>query len=172
MAPELLRGQAHSKASDVYALGMIMWELSSGEHPFNNRGHNHHLIWDICNGVRPPIIECTPEYWLKVMKQCWDNDPAKRPTAYSVWSAVRAWQKDKKKKFDKIFPYGEAQLRAEQPTMHPRSVYMSRFIPSKSTLETHTKTRNLEINAIEDDECETIVSTARSIITYIISSSK
>jgi serine/threonine protein kinase len=156
MAPEVLRGQAHSKASDVYAVGMIMWELSSGEPPFNNRSHNHHLIWDICNGVRPPILESTPQCWVELMKQCWDDDPDKRPTAREVWVALTDWECDEQ--FDALFPEGEAQPRAQQPTMHPRSVYTSRFIPSISALETYANARNLEIREMGDDEWETIVS--------------
>jgi serine/threonine protein kinase len=158
MAPELLQGQAHTKASDVYALAMIMWELSSGEPPFNNRSHNHHLIWDICKGVRPPISESTPKCWIQLMQQCWDNDAEKRPTANKVWHRVDAWWRDNKKEFHALFPDGEAQPRAQQPTIHPRSVYTSRFIPSLNALETYANSRNLEINEISDDEWETIVS--------------
>ena len=40
MVPELLWGRPHSKASDMYAFGMIMWELSAGEPPFSDCEHN------------------------------------------------------------------------------------------------------------------------------------
>ena len=38
MAPELFRGQPHTMSSDVYAFGILMWELSSQQSPFS--GHN------------------------------------------------------------------------------------------------------------------------------------
>jgi serine/threonine protein kinase len=169
MAPELLRGQAHSKASDVYALGMIMWELSSGEPPFNNCNHNVNLMLDICNGVRPPIIEGTPECWVQLMEECWNSDPAKRPSTGTVWNTVNAWRYNLKE-FAKTFPDGEAQPRAQQPTMHPCSIYTSRFIPSMPALDTYAKTRNLAINEIEDDEWELMVSTMCSIMMYVTNS--
>jgi serine/threonine protein kinase len=163
MAPELLRGQAHTKASDVYALGMIMWELSSGEPPFNNRSHTVNLMLDICNGVRPSIIKGTPGCWVQLMKQCWDNDPAKRSSAEQIYDTVCDW------KFSKqfaLFSDGEARPRGQQPTMHPRSVYTSRFIPPLSALETYAKTRNLELNDIDDDEWDTMVSDITSRLLY------
>ena len=60
MAPELFRGQPHSKATDVYAFGIIMWEISSGEPAFSDRNHSIHLISDVCNGLRLAILQDTP----------------------------------------------------------------------------------------------------------------
>jgi serine/threonine protein kinase len=34
VAPEIFRGGAFSKESDIYSMGMIMWELTSGCRPF------------------------------------------------------------------------------------------------------------------------------------------
>ena len=61
VAPELLRGTnnaKNTKESDVYSIGMLMWEIFAGHPPFDDRAHNHHLIFDICeNGLRPPICQ-------------------------------------------------------------------------------------------------------------------
>ncbi|PKK69671.1 kinase-like protein, partial [Rhizophagus irregularis] len=36
IAPEIFKGSAFSKESDIYSLGMIMWELTTGCKPFAN----------------------------------------------------------------------------------------------------------------------------------------
>ena len=36
IAPETFKGAAFSKGSDIYSIGMIMWELTTGCKPFAN----------------------------------------------------------------------------------------------------------------------------------------
>jgi len=57
-----------------------MWEIFSGHPPFDDRAHDHHLILDICKGLRPPILLNMPKDYVEMMKKCWDDDPSKRPT--------------------------------------------------------------------------------------------
>ncbi|RHZ74574.1 hypothetical protein Glove_220g30 [Diversispora epigaea] len=79
MAPELFKSQSYSYASDIYSLGMIMWELTSGHRPFHDQEHGPKLILDILDGKRPEITEDTPELWANLMKRCWHPDPSQRP---------------------------------------------------------------------------------------------
>ena len=47
IAPELLRGKnntKNTKETDVYSVGMLMWEIFSGHPPFDDRAHNYKLI--------------------------------------------------------------------------------------------------------------------------------
>ncbi|CAG8586459.1 15001_t:CDS:2 [Acaulospora colombiana] len=79
IAPEIFQGKPFSYASDIYSLGMIMYQLASGHRPFHDRAHDVHLAIDICNGLRPTITEDTPKCWFDLMKKCWHPDPTKRP---------------------------------------------------------------------------------------------
>ncbi|RHZ43821.1 hypothetical protein Glove_853g9 [Diversispora epigaea] len=79
MAPELFKGEPYTFASDIYSLGMIMWELTTGHKPFYDREHGPILILDILDGKRPVITKDTPECWAKLMKKCWHSDPSQRP---------------------------------------------------------------------------------------------
>ncbi len=41
-----------NKKSDIYSLGVLLWELSSGYTPFRNKDYNLHLILEISKGLR------------------------------------------------------------------------------------------------------------------------
>ena len=68
-----------------------MWEFTSGIPPFNNRAHDLQLSLRICKGERPEIIENTPQCYIDLMKNCWDMDPLKRPSALKVKNIIKSW---------------------------------------------------------------------------------
>jgi serine/threonine protein kinase len=78
IAPEVIVGKETTFASDIYSIGMLMWEISSGQSPFVEN-HNYDLAIKIINGMRPKIIPGTPLEYKELMEQCWDADPEKRP---------------------------------------------------------------------------------------------
>ncbi|EXX55836.1 kinase-like domain-containing protein [Rhizophagus irregularis DAOM 181602=DAOM 197198] len=91
MAPEVLRGKSYTPASDIYSFSMIMWELTSGVPPFNNRAHDIQLSLSICKGERPEIIENTPHCYVDLMKKCWNEDPLKRPSSKEALKIIENW---------------------------------------------------------------------------------
>ena len=68
MAPELLRGEKASTASDVYALGVILHELVSGRRP-PAASEEKRLGWKLA-AVHPK--------WDHILARCLDPDPARR----------------------------------------------------------------------------------------------
>ena len=70
---------------------MIMWELTSGVPPFDDRAHDFHLSLSTCKGERPEIIEGTPQCYIDLMKKCWDLDPLKRPSASELKFIIQNW---------------------------------------------------------------------------------
>jgi len=102
VAPEVLRGQPYTLASDIYSFSMIMWELISGVTPFNNEAHDFQLSLDICKGKRPKIIKNIPQCYINLMKKCWNIDPLKRPTALEIKKIINNWYENiKNKNFNK-----------------------------------------------------------------------
>ena len=80
IAPELFRGKKYTKETDIYSVGMLMWEIFAGHPPFDDEAHNRDLMFNICAGLRPPILPRMPDDYAQMMQRCWDVDPAKRPT--------------------------------------------------------------------------------------------
>ena len=91
VAPELFNDGAYSKASDVYAFSILMWEISSGEKPFHEFIHDKLLALRIFNGLRPTITEDTPQFYRDLMQKCWHSDPTKRPTAEEIYELTYSW---------------------------------------------------------------------------------
>ena len=77
MAPEMWRGQKASKASDVYALGVILYEVVTGRLPFDNKSLDSGLI-------RPPVPSTLAKgldpRWDRVLLDCLSDSPAARPS--------------------------------------------------------------------------------------------
>ncbi|CAG8486833.1 25195_t:CDS:2, partial [Gigaspora margarita] len=69
---------SYCKKTDIYSLGMIFWELSSGRPPFENQSNMIDLAIKIIKGDRENIVYGTPEY-RNLYTKCWDADPYKRP---------------------------------------------------------------------------------------------
>src|SRR5262249_48778157 len=59
MAPDLLRGAPPDARSDIWALGVILYELACGKRPFKGRT-NFELTADILRGSTPAISADVP----------------------------------------------------------------------------------------------------------------
>ncbi|RHZ60906.1 hypothetical protein Glove_350g155 [Diversispora epigaea] len=151
MAPEVLRGKPFTPASDIYSLGMFMWELTSRKAPFDNRSHDAHLILDICKGIRPEIVKGTPEIYVNLMKSCWQNDLSKRPTCEEIYDLISEWYiHNENTEIYKIFKKADEEMEnnieLEISTQHPEAYYISR------PLNKHINTANLLSRDIREED--------------------
>ena len=76
IAPEVITGKEYTFASDIYSIGMLMWEISSGQQPFAGFDHDYDLAMNIVNGMRPKIVLETLFKYKQLMEQCWDANPS------------------------------------------------------------------------------------------------
>lgn len=135
LAPELLsRRSSYSQQTDVYAFGMIMWEIGSGERPFHDTDHDHILALQICQGHRPEITEDTPQVYRDLMEKCWHADPTKRPTATEIVNLTKNWRhdvtpemKELMKKAD-VIRKQDVRIKKEIPSPHTGAIYTSRIL--------------------------------------------
>ncbi|GBB84868.1 hypothetical protein RclHR1_11450001, partial [Rhizophagus clarus] len=91
IAPEILRRDPYTRASDIYSFAMIMWEFTSGIPPFSHEPNNQLLFLDVCEGKRPEIIKNTPICYINLMKKCWDSEPSNRPTIAMLEYIISKW---------------------------------------------------------------------------------
>jgi serine/threonine protein kinase len=56
-----------NEKSDVYSVGVLLWEISSGQPPFSVDGlYDVGLIYDISQGLRETVVPNTPEEYEKI----------------------------------------------------------------------------------------------------------
>ncbi|XP_052207071.1 uncharacterized protein LOC127811349 isoform X1 [Diospyros lotus] len=91
MAPELLNGSSIrvSEKVDVFSFGITMWEILTGEEPYEDMHCGAIIGGIVSNALRPPVSEsCNPE-WRKLMEECWSPDPAARPSFTEITNRLR-----------------------------------------------------------------------------------
>jgi serine/threonine protein kinase len=91
IAPEVLNGEPYTSSSDIYSVGVIMAELSSGKPPFYNKKHDLSLALAICNGLRPEFGKGTPEFYKKLAYKCMNANSNERPTAEELKNIFYYW---------------------------------------------------------------------------------
>jgi serine/threonine protein kinase len=97
IAPEVLDKKPYTFASDVYSLGIIMVEMSTGKPPYGNVPHDEKLALAICNGLRPRVAKGTPKCYIDLVNQCLDANPENRPSAETLYDVISNWQYQLKK---------------------------------------------------------------------------
>ncbi|RIB17869.1 hypothetical protein C2G38_2246129 [Gigaspora rosea] len=111
VAPEVLMGQAFTQAADIYIFGGKRPEFDKGIH--------------------------VPDCYVKLAKECIDQDQNKRPTATVIGSIICHWlyeinkDDDNDNEFKKRFLEADkVKLNVESPK-HPDHIYTSKFINTK-----------------------------------------
>ncbi|RHZ59652.1 hypothetical protein Glove_362g54 [Diversispora epigaea] len=78
-----------------------MWEVITGETPFDDYEHDLELALDIVKGCRPKIYEYIPHEYGTLMKQCWDANPDNRPDAIKIYRKMKSLIKSLYNEMDK-----------------------------------------------------------------------
>ena len=101
-APEVLHGEEFTEKIDIYAIGIILWEILVRRHPFSldiEVELMEVLAGFIMKKGRPSIPasvlehenETNPELiskYVNLMNWCWDHQPSNRPTALQVCESL------------------------------------------------------------------------------------
>ncbi|RUS26228.1 kinase-like domain-containing protein [Jimgerdemannia flammicorona] len=77
----------HHQREDIYALGFILWELSSGRVPWENHD-SMTIMRKVCDGGREDAVAGMPVEYVKLYQKCWAQDPNERPSASEVLESL------------------------------------------------------------------------------------
>ena len=77
-APETFH-EDYSKACDVYSFALIVYEIITCDVIFP-RFNQFALMKQVMDGYRPPFNFQIPDCYRKLIEECWQDDPSKRPT--------------------------------------------------------------------------------------------
>lgn len=95
LAPELLRGDAPSVASDVYAMGVLLYEMFTGHVPFDD-ADTARLVRKVVSEAAPPAATFRPDLppeLLGMLDRTIAKDPAARfPDAESLADSISAFE--------------------------------------------------------------------------------
>lgn len=79
-APEVLSSSTYSTKSDVWSLGVVLWEVfSQGACPYASCGVEQVALYVTEGGRLEKPPQCAPDLW-SMMKNCWKQHPGDRPT--------------------------------------------------------------------------------------------
>eukprot|EP00730_Choanoeca_flexa_P007971 TRINITY_DN12418_c0_g2_i16.p1 TRINITY_DN12418_c0_g2~~TRINITY_DN12418_c0_g2_i16.p1 ORF type:complete len:1139 (+),score=197.38 TRINITY_DN12418_c0_g2_i16:1869-5285(+) len=93
MAPELLYNETPTTASDIYAFGIVIFEVATLALPYGKEPVVEVLRevmgkHDPPKRPRIPASTVVPSYIAELMEACWDDSPMRRPVAAAVLAKI------------------------------------------------------------------------------------
>jgi hypothetical protein len=91
MSPEQVLGEPQTPASDVYALGLLLYEMLTGR-KLRESDHTVALLRSILEEPPPPMPPSMPPHLANLISECLRRDPSARPTLDRFAAALAAWE--------------------------------------------------------------------------------
>jgi len=78
--PEALRDHIFSTKTDVWSFGVVVWEVLTRKEPFENKSPSDVIVGVTQSGMTVEIPNDCPPMFANLMRMCFQQDPASRPT--------------------------------------------------------------------------------------------
>ena len=89
LAPEILCGKGYSESADVYAFGVILYEIFTLKEFFGEFTFMSALEDALMAGKRPPIPDTIDIQFKNLIELCWHQEPIKRPSFDEILKILR-----------------------------------------------------------------------------------
>lgn len=85
MAPEILNVEPYSQSADVYSFSIVVWSIYTEKEPYSDPEFSapYKVTSFVIDGKRMNIPYTVPQNIRKIISDCWDQDPHKRPSKYN-----------------------------------------------------------------------------------------
>lgn len=102
-APEIYYGYPFTPKSDVFSVGVILWEMvvrvvkGRYERPYSEfpeLEYDFQVIVQTARGKRCTIPPTTPAPLSKLIRACWDPEPSARPSSTDLVATLQNLQRD------------------------------------------------------------------------------
>lgn len=92
MAPEMIRHKPYGRKVDVYSFGLILWEMVSGNIPYEDMTPIQAAYAVVNKNLRPAFPkDCAPAM-RALIEQCWSYQPEKRPEFWQVVKVLEQFE--------------------------------------------------------------------------------
>jgi len=83
-APEVFQNRTFSVKSDIWSMGVVLWEIfTKGDNPYPTL-LNTEVIDGVIKGERLTRPNSCPDEVWRIMNNCWNEDPSKRPSFLEI----------------------------------------------------------------------------------------
>ncbi|HSN55132.1 MAG TPA: serine/threonine-protein kinase, partial [Candidatus Sulfomarinibacteraceae bacterium] len=97
MSPEQIEGKIVDHRTDVFSLGVLLYEMATGERPFSGES-SPALMSSILRDVPPSVVEMRadlPRHLARIISRCLEKDRRDRyQTARDVYNELRALKRE------------------------------------------------------------------------------
>ncbi len=113
MAPEVVESLPYNEKVDVYAFGLLLWEMLQTTQVFLGMSVREFYTRVVNGGARPPLDENWPTELQRLISNCWHHDADRRPPFRDIVRHLHAiYDKEKHTKIAQssmtLMPQGKA----------------------------------------------------------------
>lgn len=92
MAPEVLGNLNYTEKADVFSFGIVVWEVMTGECPYEGLSQVQAALGVLSRNLRPRIPKSCPPFFKRLMRSCWDRQADLRPSFAQIIIALGEWE--------------------------------------------------------------------------------